>query len=497
MATTLHIIGYSVRAAAWSAWRAGLRCVAIDAFGDRDLRAIAEAWWPADPRDCQNALSMALRDARAGSARSGRPVLAWGAPFENHPEMLRALQRDWHLVGTGCESLRRVREPDWLAAAAASAGVRFPRTAERPPANDERWLFKLRRSGGGAGVRDAHAAAPPAPEADALQRPRTQEGYYQRFVQGVPGSAVLLADRHQVRLLGWTRQLVGEPLLNAARYAYCGTLATASASHVPDLFDTAQSHWLDGRHAEKTQRYGSSRPGPRWTAFARGVAEIARRARLRGLFGADFVFDGEHLWLIEINPRYTAAVELLELLYHRSLFGDHLRAVGLDTRRLLSARPSNTRHAQAPHRQPGVSHCGFRASATEAAARPEPARFLAKVILFVPARESPGGPRDATPTVSAPRDGLDRTPRPPTAGPPWNDPSLWANPERPFNLPVFADVPPPKALPLPGGPWMTVFASADSLTELRDRIRNRVRSIDAFTPGADDAAAWHPAANEV
>ena len=37
---------------------------------------------------------------------------------------------------------------------------------------------------------------------------------------------------------------------------------------------------------------------------------------LVGLFGVDFVFDGHRLWTIEVNPRYTAAVEVVERAQH-------------------------------------------------------------------------------------------------------------------------------------------------------------------------------------
>ena len=47
---------------------------------------------------------------------------------------------------------------------------------------------------------------------------------------------------------------------------------------------------------------------------------LARHAKgLRGLVGLDFRLDGDNVWLTEVNPRYTASVELLELATGRSL----------------------------------------------------------------------------------------------------------------------------------------------------------------------------------
>ena len=47
---------------------------------------------------------------------------------------------------------------------------------------------------------------------------------------------------------------------------------------------------------------------------------------MRGLFGVDFVWDGERAWTIEVNPRPTASLEAIEAAYGVGVFGAHLRA---------------------------------------------------------------------------------------------------------------------------------------------------------------------------
>ena len=46
---------------------------------------------------------------------------------------------------------------------------------------------------------------------------------------------------------------------------------------------------------------------------------LARASDLHGLFGIDFVLDRDRVWLTEVNPRYTASVEVLELARRQSL----------------------------------------------------------------------------------------------------------------------------------------------------------------------------------
>lgn len=47
---------------------------------------------------------------------------------------------------------------------------------------------------------------------------------------------------------------------------------------------------------------------------------------LIGLFGVDLVLRGEAPWVVEVNPRYTASVEALELAYRVPLLAAHREA---------------------------------------------------------------------------------------------------------------------------------------------------------------------------
>ena len=53
---------------------------------------------------------------------------------------------------------------------------------------------------------------------------------------------------------------------------------------------------------------------------------VAEACGLRGWFGIDFIVNQNQVWLIEINPRYTASMEILERVSGSSLFPQHLSA---------------------------------------------------------------------------------------------------------------------------------------------------------------------------
>ena len=53
---------------------------------------------------------------------------------------------------------------------------------------------------------------------------------------------------------------------------------------------------------------------------------LAAAFALRGLFGVDFIWDGERAWTVEVNPRPTASLEAIEAAYGTGVFDAHLRA---------------------------------------------------------------------------------------------------------------------------------------------------------------------------
>ena len=128
--------------------------------------------------------------------------------------------------------------------------------------------------------------------------------FFQEFIEGIPCAAVFLGDGQTARLLGVTRQLVGEAWLHAAPFHYCGSIGP-----MPLTSDT-------------------------FVHFRRLGHALADGFSLRGLFGVDCVLRDGVPWPVEINPRYTASVEVIEyasglraLNLHRLAFEDEAAAL--------------------------------------------------------------------------------------------------------------------------------------------------------------------------
>jgi predicted ATP-grasp superfamily ATP-dependent carboligase len=284
----LLIAGASARAAAESAARAGFAVTALDGYADIDqhpsVRALAAG-------SGDGATADAL--ARAAAAIDADEVV-YLSPFENHPTALDALAHGRRLLGNSLDVVERVRDPLVVARTFTGLGFTVPRVipgghaVDGGTAGHSRWLLKPVRSGGGHGVVPyAGAGAVPA-------------GWYlQEFVDGWVGSVTFVATRGECRVLAVSRQLVGEAAFGASGYRYCGSLVAIAD---------------DPRTAAIWKR-------------AQALAQAAARAfALVGVNGIDFVARDDGPLPIEINPRWSSSMELVDRATTTPVMGAHIEA---------------------------------------------------------------------------------------------------------------------------------------------------------------------------
>jgi predicted ATP-grasp superfamily ATP-dependent carboligase len=261
----IAIVGASVRAAAASAVRAGFQVAAADLFADADLSRIATATriesYPAGLHDWLKQLSP-------------RPD-AWmytGA-LENYPDLVDAMSSVAPLWGNCGAVLRQVRSLSRVAEVLRRSALLFPEARLSPVGlpRDGSWLAKTGRGASGGGVREFTENCPTSPDV-----------FYQRRVAGLPYSATFVATHRETALLGVARQLIGEDWLGAREFQFGGAIGPGHLAHGLQ---------------EEIEKIGSA---------------LAQEFGLIGLFGVDLVIDGGQIWTIEVNPRYTASVEIIE-----------------------------------------------------------------------------------------------------------------------------------------------------------------------------------------
>jgi predicted ATP-grasp superfamily ATP-dependent carboligase len=276
-----------------SAQRAGFSPWAADLFADQDLQAICPA---IRVHPYPNGIKAALESAPSG------PWMYTGA-LENHPYLIDRLAAIRPLYGISGESLRAVRDPLRLSAALRAAGYNSPRCSLSQDGlpTDGSWLVKPIASAGGNDIclwRGDIRCCGSQPENTAAGR---RYYYYQERIEGLPASGIYVAVEGRAVFLGATRQLLGLSWCFGGEepdngFRYCGSVGPLACS-----------------------------PAQMKEFRAIGPA-LVNAFGLQGLFGVDMVLNGDAIWPIEINPRYTASVEILERLGGFSAVGWHVAA---------------------------------------------------------------------------------------------------------------------------------------------------------------------------
>jgi uncharacterized protein len=282
------IAGVTTRAIAVSAAHAGYRVTAVDAFGDLDLRAVADV--------ITLGPAAGTRFDPLAAAIAGGPVpaglVAYTSNLENHPKAVERLAQGRRLLGNSPAVLTRVRNPIALSAWLRRRGFATPATRATPVTKPGgTWLLKPRRSGGGHRIeRWRHAGPVP------------RGSYLQERIAGIPGSVIFAANGQDAVVLGLSRQLVGDSRFGGQGFRYCGSLV---GSRTTPVFP---------------------RQGELLETAAALAGDVTREFGLVGLNGIDFIARKGVPYPIEVNPRYSASMELLERGHGLSLFEVHIHA---------------------------------------------------------------------------------------------------------------------------------------------------------------------------
>lgn len=276
MNSPLLIVGASVRAAAESAVQAGFQPFAIDLFNDLDLTRLA---------DCRLSVNYPFDLPELANEFPPMPFVYTGA-LENYPDVIAQISQRHHLFGNPPETILKIRDPFQLRDILSTAS--FPTTDLLPdhesPQDVENWLIKPIPSGHGMQIRSAtNSTAKPGE-------------YYQRSIVGTSIGALFLSNGESCQLIGTHQHRTATYADPAQPFLFCG-------AHAPfDLLNQT-------------------------TTAIRNVGELlVRETGLKGLFGCDLMISDDIPYLLEVNPRYTAAVELWEAVLQRPLLGDHIIA---------------------------------------------------------------------------------------------------------------------------------------------------------------------------
>ncbi len=265
------LIGASVRAAACSAGLAGFDVLGIDRFADSDTIDACSAFLTIEQAD------QLSDDDLDDLIPPGVPMLVVGGLLGD-TTIIDRLKTRAHWMGRQEQALDLLSQPETLARIATRSRVPFP--SYRLPSDrggslgqlPGRWLFKTQDSSGGLGVRWVDA-----------DKDVDSDGYAQRWVAGKPYGAVFVSNgEHDCVLIGVSRSL--RKRMGDCPFVYAGSCGPVrlSAQNIAKLNSIANLC----------------------------VAETG----YSGFLNIDVVIDQQgQMSLLEVNPRWSASVEVLEV----------------------------------------------------------------------------------------------------------------------------------------------------------------------------------------
>ncbi len=208
-----------------------------------------------------------------------------GGAMENHMRRLADAVQDLAICGSPVAAIQKCRDPFFLHRTLTSADLPALAVADHYPADGKPWMAKPVCSSGGTGITRTGEDSP-------ARVPATDHVYFQQSIAGPVVGVTFVADSRQCRYLGSAWQIV-EPL-GQNEFAYHGSIGPV------ELADSMVESLRD-------------------------IGESLRQAcGLVGWFGVDFVLQDQTPWLLEVNPRYTASMEIHERATGQSLFARHL-----------------------------------------------------------------------------------------------------------------------------------------------------------------------------
>ncbi len=281
-AKKILIVASSGRSLAASAARAGYQSYVIDLFEDFDTSAMSVASKNACANQALRFDEKKLQQALTEWADVDFSAVVYGAGFEADTEWLDGLNTKNNLFGNSAELVRHLKDPATFFGLLDSVAIPFPAVRVNVPADPDGWLAKATGGTGGAHVQSAQGVSANA------------ETYFQRFEAGRNLSVLFLADGKKAQVVGFSEQLTQK--IGDANYCYIGAISDAG---LPDDMQKNIADKLDLL-----------------------VATIG----LVGLNGIDFIQRGDEYFVLEINPRPTATMELYDANFAQGLLHAHLQA---------------------------------------------------------------------------------------------------------------------------------------------------------------------------
>lgn len=272
----LLIIATHARMLAQAARDSGFIPVVVDCYGDQDTQQLADYYQKV------NSLSLAdLAPIIEFFKQQNITQLVYGSGFESHSDSLIFLARHFEILGNSPETFIALQDKRDFFQRLQKLNINHPEVCFTIPKESENWLIKPQHSQGGLAIQYLSKRQ---------NNKAKTTSYYQRYIKGEPLSVLFLANGKQAQVIGFNRQLT--TTLENQPFVFAGIVNHAELS-------TQQQQTLTVWVNKLTTAYG-----------------------LRGLNSLDFILSDDICYVLEINPRPPASMQL----YNADLLTAHINA---------------------------------------------------------------------------------------------------------------------------------------------------------------------------
>jgi uncharacterized protein len=270
------IVASSGRMLAQAAHRAGCKPFVIDLYADRDTCLYAQETLLA----ASLALKHILPALEAFFARIPLTYAIYGSGFENHPESLSYLADRLTLLGNPPDVFIKSLNKKYFFSVLDQLSIPYPHVVFTKPKNSsDAWLTKPLQGHGGVGIKHYRQT-----ENDSSLI------YWQHYTKGTSHSVLFLADGENLQIIGFNNQWSVQSGLDD--FIFSGI---SNDGNISDQHKSRITEWL---------------------------TKIVPAFTLKGLNSLDFICTAGNCYMLEINARPPASMQL----YDESLFSRHINA---------------------------------------------------------------------------------------------------------------------------------------------------------------------------
>lgn len=309
---SIMVVGVNTRPIVKSAKALGLKTIAVDCFGDADLRECADAVFSlrsakskVQPKRSRGS-SLFQLSLQALEAHDVDAILLTSG-MEHNLAFIGELGKRAKIIGNDTTRLETCENKEKLFRIADKLGIPYPLTRKvrkldeaLEAARDIGYPVVLKPAVGGGGIGIKLARSP-----DELERSfgrvliacDNERFYVQQYIRGIDASTSILSNGDEAKCLTVNEQVIGDKRLGVPRpFGYCGNVIPLNKPEFEN-------------------------------EIAEASRAICEEIGLMGSNGVDFVLS-DRPYMMEINPRFQNTIDCVEGLLGINLVEEHIRACG-------------------------------------------------------------------------------------------------------------------------------------------------------------------------